>query len=742
MNTGRWLAGAAGLVVLGALAIVLHGRDGDAAPEPPKPPRLAATDLTSMFSRYGDTSGQWTGGDNTASVPLPDGRVAWLFSDTFLGKVNADHTRPRDSPFINNTIVVQEGAQPVRTLHGGAAGKPTALVAPPAAGEYYWAQDGTVEGDHLQAFYNRYRRTGTGLWDFTLTGSALVTFDLPGLAVKQVTDLPLGDRIAWGSAVLEDGGHTYVYGAERTSDAMRFAHVARVPAGKLGGAWEFWTGSGWSTAVERSARLLSGVGTGYSVQHVGDEYVLVTTEGNLLFNPAIVAYTAKAPTGPWEGPRQLHTPPEATPGTSRVSYDARLHPELARSGKLLVSYNVNSLDADTGYTDARVYRPRFVEVDWPPAEPATRAQAPTGLTAAVNDVRPALRWAAVPGAARYWVYERNVTAGQTHPARRPQPVAATSTDAGLLKDGHTYEFTVTADGPGAESPPSATITATRTRPTVPEGLTAKPLPDGRIALTWANPGANLWYWLYQRDTTSGEQWRRHDFPIDQARGFTTVPLMHGHAYEFRIAAIGPSGESAPSAVARVTARYAPPPAPTGLRARPGDARVELTWAAPSAGLTYRLYHRDLTAGQRAFTRGEFLLNEAAGVVDGLVNGHEYEFRVAAVRHGAEGQPSRTVRATPMPPLPVAPTELKATVTAPGTLTLSWKPLGPGVHYWVHYRDLTAGEKEFTKAVYPTANPPALQPGLVMGHEYEVTVSAANLAGEGPQATPVKVTVTQ
>jgi len=742
MKTGRWLAGAVALVVLGGgLAVAILDRDGGAAPAPPSPPTVSAAELTSMFGWYGDTGGQWTGGDNTASVALPDGRVAWLFSDSFLGKVDADHTRPRDSPFVNNTIVVQEGTLPVQTLHGGAPDRPAALVAPSAANEYYWAQDGVVEGDSLRVFYNRYRRDGTGFWDFTLTGSALATFDLPGLTLRQVTSLPVGDRVAWGSAVLADGGYTYVYGAEHTSDALRFAHVARVPAGGLSGAWEFWTGSGWSTAAERSARLLSGVGTGYSVQRVGASYVLLTTEGNLLFNPSIVAYTAAAPTGPWDGPRQLYTPTEAAPGSSRVSYDARLHPELAAAGKLLISYNVNSLDAETGYTDARVYRPRFVEVDWPPAEPGARTPAPARLTAAVNDVRPTLRWTAVPGARQYWVYERDVTAGQTHPARRPQPVTGTSTDAGLLKDGHTYQFWVTADRPAAESPPSPVSTATRSRPTVPEGLTAKPLPSGRIALTWAKPGVNLWYWLYQRDATAGEKWRRGDFPIDQTGGFTTGPLLHGHTFEFRIAAIGPSGESAPSAVARATAQYEPPPAPTGLRVTPGDAKADLTWSPPAAGLIYRLYYRDVTAGQSRFSRGAYQVDEPKAMAGALVNGHTYEFRVTAVRNGSEGPPSRSVRATPAAPKPAAPTGLKATVTAPGTLTLTWVPLGSGVVYWVRYRDVTAGEKEFTKAVYPNAKPPALQPGLVAGHVYEVTVSAASLAGEGPPSKPVEVTVT-
>ena len=33
-------------------------------------------------------------------VPLPDGRVAWLYSDTFLGTVNPDHSRPAHTPLV------------------------------------------------------------------------------------------------------------------------------------------------------------------------------------------------------------------------------------------------------------------------------------------------------------------------------------------------------------------------------------------------------------------------------------------------------------------------------------------------------------------------------------------------------------------------------------------------------------------------------------------------------------------
>src|SRR4051794_35960797 len=80
---------------------------------------MSAPALTAAFTDYGNTSGKWNGGDSTASVLLPDGRVAWLFSDTFLGPVNADGTRPRTSPMVHNSLVVQDGTALVDTRTGG-----------------------------------------------------------------------------------------------------------------------------------------------------------------------------------------------------------------------------------------------------------------------------------------------------------------------------------------------------------------------------------------------------------------------------------------------------------------------------------------------------------------------------------------------------------------------------------------------------------------------------------------------
>ncbi|RSM57509.1 DUF5005 domain-containing protein [Amycolatopsis sp. WAC 01376] len=323
-------------------------------------PVVPLAGLNELWNGYGDQGGHWTGGDRTVSVPLPDGRTAWLFSDTFLGTVNPDHSRPPDSPIARNTLVVQRPDGTLgETLHGGTADDPEALIGLAGSDEHYWVGDGVVQGDVLRVLYNRYRTTGSGGLDFRSTGTSLATFRLPELTPSELLVIPVSDKVAWGSELLEDGGYTYIYGAEQGH-----LRLARVPAGGLRGPWQFWTGAGWSSREEDSARMLAGVGTAFSVTRVGGEYVLITMDTSPGFSPVMLAYTASSPSGPFRNPVVLHRASEAS--DRRIVYDATAHPQLSRPGKLVVSYNVNSLDHADNIADARIYRPRFVEVAWPP----------------------------------------------------------------------------------------------------------------------------------------------------------------------------------------------------------------------------------------------------------------------------------------------------------------------------------------------------------------------------------------
>jgi hypothetical protein len=592
-RAGRPLAVAA-VVALVALAAPPSVRVDSALPAG----GMTAFEVRQLFDDYGDAGGKWTGGDSTASVRLPDGRIARLFSDTFLGAVAADHSRPRSSPFISNSVVVQEGAALTATKHGGSATVPRPLV-PAAAGEMYWVGDGVVEHGALEVLYNRYRKTGPGVLDVVLAGAALVTFDLPAITVRDVRELPLDDRIAWGSAVLEDGAVTYVYGSEATEHGLRFAHVARVASGGLGGAWQFWTGSGWSAAQADSARLLSGVGTGFGVQRVGADYVLVTQQANLLFDPAVVAYRSASPTGPFDGPAHLLAAPEHRAGDSRIVYDARLHPELARPGKLLLSYNVNSLEPDEVYADARIYRPRFAEVAWPrrAPDPAAVPSPPADLAAVMDRDVVRLSWTASSGTAQcYRVHQRDVTAGQTHFARLNAQHTRTSALVSAVRDGHRYEYRVSAENAAGEGEPSAVAAvdvvvppaaatvpaAVRSAPTSPPpppaDLKATAEDDGSIVLSWTSASDDVRYAVHERDVTAGETgFTRWPKPITGGTTATTGSLAHGHVHEYRVTSLNQAGESAPSNTATATSRHAAPAAPRNLRLLAGDGQVRLDW---------------------------------------------------------------------------------------------------------------------------------------------------------------------
>ena len=448
-------------LLTGFVAVLSVASTPPPAAAAPPPGGMTAEQVRDMFRGYGDAGGHWTGGDSTVSVLLPDGRVAWLFSDTFLGTVNADGTRPRDAPMVNNTIVVQDGTALVDTRHGGTVDWPEALARPNQVGEFFWVGDAVVESGALKVLYNRYGRFGTGDLDVELKGTSLVTFALPELTVSSVVDLPVGSTTTWGSALLVDGGYTYVYGSSAAPGGLRFGHVARAPVGALGGAWQYWTGSAWSGTEAEAGRLLSGVGTAYAVQRVGTGYVLVTQEANLLFDPQFAAYTSASPTGPFTGPAYLLAAPEQQPGTNRIVYHARLHPDLARPGTLLLSYDVNSLDSDDTYADARLYRPRFVEIDWPRPAPGPVPAAPGGFTVTTDAAGVAhLGWTAVSGATGYRIWRRDVTGGQTHFVRQLWPVTTTTADVTGLITGHRYEFRVTAANAAGESAFSPTIAVT------------------------------------------------------------------------------------------------------------------------------------------------------------------------------------------------------------------------------------------------------------------------------------------
>lgn len=312
-----------------------------------------------LFTRYGNG---WTGGDATYSVPLPDGRILWMFGDSFLDTVYADRSRPA-SALVRNVFVVQQGLT-VTTLVSGTLDDPEAFVnTPDPANAWYWPLDGTVQGDYLYVYMAYFIRTGPGGFDFAYQRTDLVKFSLPAITEISRTTVWDNPNIMYGAAVMEYGDYLYIYGAE-FSPLTKYMHLARVPLTDLYASWEFYNGSIWQSTeagvagrLKKSSGLPVDVSAQFAVFYNSGYYRLVTQEGFL--GPKIYTYYATAPTGPWKSKTLLYTTPETS--GSIFTYNAFVHPEIiSPDGYILLSYNLNTTNFAELFSNADSYRPKFI----------------------------------------------------------------------------------------------------------------------------------------------------------------------------------------------------------------------------------------------------------------------------------------------------------------------------------------------------------------------------------------------
>jgi hypothetical protein len=332
------------------------------APSPATHAPLSATAAAAQFA--GRDADGFTGGDGVYSVPLPDGRTAWFFGDSFVGGVQPDGSRSSDPrTFVRNQLVVT-GAGTPHTVAGGVGLDNDDLVRPAGArankdgrgaDPWYWPADGVARGTRLQLLVAKMTPgVADPWWGWKQVATDVVTIDTTDMSVQSIAPTGSGAAVAWGAAILDTPEWTYVYGAEADGLA-KYVHVARAPGGDLSKPWSYWTGSGWSDDHAASVRLPVEVSSQFSVLQGREGVRLITQRG---FDGALHESTAPTPVGPFTDAGVIARIPAEHEGS--FAYNALVHEHLSRPGKLLVSWNLSSpyfMANDT------VYRPRFMELD-------------------------------------------------------------------------------------------------------------------------------------------------------------------------------------------------------------------------------------------------------------------------------------------------------------------------------------------------------------------------------------------
>jgi hypothetical protein len=365
---------------------------------------------TALFHRK--TPG-WTGADGIFAIPLsgteaPGGsppKTLFIFSDTFIGRVNAQTGARTNANMIHNSMAVLTGNQPdssnIRFLWAGTLGAPRPFFVPStprgtaSTGSWYWLQDGFRHGGNVYLFTILVVQDPSGDpgFQFKENGVTLIKIPLdtngePNVAAHTQRDVPLFHRsgnttLFFGGAgvlpnTVEAGapspdGYLYVYGRLQFGLA-----VARILPAQIEDttAWTYWNGSAWSANIATAASVGDG-GAELSVTPIPNgplagKYLMCSAP----LNGDVFVQVGNTPVGPFGARKNVYHPTETNTALGIYTYNAKIHPSLSPSGsELLLSYNVNTTNWDANLAEASIYRPRFVRLTVAPTGTSIRSNA-------------------------------------------------------------------------------------------------------------------------------------------------------------------------------------------------------------------------------------------------------------------------------------------------------------------------------------------------------------------------------
>jgi hypothetical protein len=317
----------------------------------------------------------WLGGDAAYSIPLPSGKTAWLFGDSFVAP--GPQQNRVGSDFINNSIALSDCGDDGRwriDYHWGPATeerRATAFLEADTAGRFWWLFDGFVyEGELYIGLLEVEKGPPRGPLNlpFHYHGMKLARVANPEASPEDwdVTILPLSrDRVALpGSSMVVQGDFLWLFTFidRGATDYPRM--LARLPLRALDarpsdpsvaltylardGSWKPGLDAADAkilmedNASEMSVRYNVELGAWLAIYGYPD-----VQPGFPAVPPSdtIYARTAASLEGPWSAPRAIYRIPELDPGLRRnektICYAAKEHPEFEGPGELVLTYVCN-----------------------------------------------------------------------------------------------------------------------------------------------------------------------------------------------------------------------------------------------------------------------------------------------------------------------------------------------------------------------------------------------------------------
>lgn len=328
-------------------------------------------------------AGSMTAGDGGMSVRLPDGRTAWLISDSYISAVNPVDTSLACLFDINNCLLLQDSINEseiitrYRTFATGVQRTFFTTDYSPGGNDRFWPVHGFTNTNKLYVFLHRIQG---GLMEFA--GSYLAQLSLPSLTIDSITEISKSD-ILWGHYVLPNaaGDTLYIYGTRKNWITFD-NYLARCPIDEIYGQWQYFTGSDWSmdSAMAGKITLVTAkvFGNGMSVLPLQGKYYLFLQENGFLscgLGRNIEVFRSDNPWGPFDLEKSVYTIKDSYADTFMITYQAFAHAEFTRNDEVLISYAVNNVCPNqcqniwTDRINADTYRLKFIRVPFNVIDP-------------------------------------------------------------------------------------------------------------------------------------------------------------------------------------------------------------------------------------------------------------------------------------------------------------------------------------------------------------------------------------
>ncbi len=342
------LVGIVGVVALVSLVIMVQSRSSRVFG-----PAKDAKDINAQFARVNQPRG-WIGGDGGASLKLPDGRIMYMWADSFIGTVSTNNTYGPFYKLVRNSLTTsQPDGSDFKTYVSGTVGKETSYVPNVDArpNNHLWPYSGMVSGDNVVLLANEWQPDKTADFGSSFTGNTwLVRLSLPSLGVESREQIITNDPIEWGSALYSEGDYSYVLGHLDNK-----TYIYRTPTGQLGTAPQYYTNKGWSTNRSEIKPISSQ--NLQAIIKVDGKYRAIFMKKP--FPKAVYETYATSITGPWTQVSQsVYNIPEAR-NKKLLEYMPRIHESLSSSGSYVMSYSVNAYDIRDLPGNASYYHPQF-----------------------------------------------------------------------------------------------------------------------------------------------------------------------------------------------------------------------------------------------------------------------------------------------------------------------------------------------------------------------------------------------